>query len=104
MCSTRSTTVTPSNSLKPSATESVPGNGIGASETNSPQFHFNAARSGVNPYENVISPSNVSRLITAWTDTVSSTVNSSPAVVDGVAYVSASNGFPNSAEPKKAVP
>lgn len=89
----RSATVTPSISLTPSATARVSGNGISTSGTNSPQFHFNAAHSGVNPYENVISPSNVSRLVTAWTDTVTNAVNSSPAVVDGVAYVSASNGF-----------
>jgi outer membrane protein assembly factor BamB len=77
----------------PSATVSVSGNGIGTSDTNSPQFHFNAARSGFNPDENVISPSNVFRLATAWTDTVSNSVNSSPAVVNGIAYVSAGNGF-----------
>lgn len=61
--------------------------------TNSPQFHFNAARTGVNPYENVISRSNVHRLVRAWTDSISNSVNSSPAVVDGVAYVSAGEGF-----------
>jgi outer membrane protein assembly factor BamB len=61
--------------------------------TNAPMFHFNAARSGLNPYENVISPSNVSGLAKAWTDTVSSTVGTSPAVVNGVAYVAAQGGF-----------
>lgn len=61
--------------------------------TNSPEFHFNAARTGQNRYENVLTPSRVPALVPAWTDTTSSTVNSSPAVVNGVAYVTASSGF-----------
>src|SRR2546428_7096041 len=31
------------------------------------KFHFDLANSGYNPYENVIGPSNVSGLKTAWT-------------------------------------
>src|SRR4051794_2139852 len=61
--------------------------------TSSPEFHFNAARTGQNQYENVLTPSRVPNLVPAWTDTTSSTVNSSPAVVNGVAYVAASSGF-----------
>jgi outer membrane protein assembly factor BamB len=61
--------------------------------TNYPQFHFNVDHTGLNPYENVINTSNVSKLTRAWTDTTSSTVGNSPAVVNGVAYVAGDNGL-----------
>jgi hypothetical protein len=57
------------------------------------QFHFDAAHSGFNPYENVIGPSNVSGLKTAWTAPGIGSVGTSPAVAGGVVYVgSASTG------------
>ena len=43
------------------------------------QFHFNAANTGYNPYENLISPGNVSGLTQAWTGATDSFVQSSPA-------------------------
>jgi outer membrane protein assembly factor BamB len=57
------------------------------------KFHFDAANSGLNPYENVIGPANVSGLKTAWTwtQTVGS-VGSSPAVANGVVYVGSTQG------------
>jgi outer membrane protein assembly factor BamB len=57
------------------------------------KFHSDAANSGLNPYENVISPANVSGLKTAWTwtQTVGS-VYSSPAVANGVVYVGSTQG------------
>jgi serine/threonine-protein kinase len=61
--------------------------------TNSPQFRFNAALSGANPYENTINTTNVSSLTHAWTDNLSNSVNSSPAVAGGVVYAAASGGF-----------
>jgi outer membrane protein assembly factor BamB len=61
--------------------------------TNWPQFRFNSALAGTNRYENVVSPSNVSGLTRAWTDSVSGAVNVAPAVVNGVVYVPANNGF-----------
>jgi len=57
------------------------------------QFHFDAAHSGFNPYENVIGPANVSGLKTAWTAPGIGSVGTSPAVAGGVVYVgSASTG------------
>jgi outer membrane protein assembly factor BamB len=53
------------------------------------QFHFDAAHSGFNPYENVIGPSNVSGLKTAWTAPGIGSVGSSPAVAGGVVYLGA---------------
>jgi outer membrane protein assembly factor BamB len=57
------------------------------------KFHFDLANSGYNPYENVIGPSNVSGLKTAWTAPGIGSVGTSPAVAGGVVYVgSASTG------------
>ena len=56
------------------------------------KFHFDAANSGLNPYENVIGPANVSGLKTAWTANVTNGVGSSPAVAGGVVYVGSVSG------------
>lgn len=60
--------------------------------TNWAKFHFDAVNSGLNPYENVISPARVSALTTAWSETSTSSIASSPAVYDGVVYVGAQFG------------
>lgn len=54
--------------------------------TNWPQFHRDPSRSGDNPYENVLSPSNVATLELKWSYQGSDSANGSPAVVDGVVY------------------
>ncbi len=51
------------------------------------KFHFDQDNSGLNPYENVLNPSNVSGLRKAWARWVPSRVTASPAVVGGVVYV-----------------
>jgi hypothetical protein len=60
--------------------------------TNWAKFHFDPANSGLNPYENVIGPANVSGLKTAWTTNVTSAVGNSPAVANGVVYVGSVQG------------
>jgi hypothetical protein len=65
----------------------------GAGSVNWPSFRFDTALSGYNVSEKVISSSNVSGLTTAWTESVTGAVQVAPAVVDGVLYVAASNGF-----------
>ncbi len=52
----------------------------------------------MNPYENVLGPSNAGGLAVAWTVRMLGLVESSPAVVDGVAYAAAgtTNGTGNS--------
>ena len=54
------------------------------------QFHFNEKHKGLNAWENVLAPNNVSNLDVAWTAALASGgTNSSPAVVDGVVYETA---------------
>ncbi len=59
------------------------------------KFHFVPANSGLNPYENVIGPANVSGLKNSWTaaDALGiGSVGSSPAVAGGVVYVGSTQG------------
>ena len=56
-------------------------------QTNWAKFHFDAVNSGLNPYENVISPAKVPGLTTAWSEKSTSSIASSPAVYNGVVYV-----------------
>ena len=48
---------------------------------------FDAAHTGFNPYEQTLSPSNVSKLTQAWTYPVVGGIISSPTVANGVVYV-----------------
>src|SRR5437667_6816007 len=58
-----------------------------------PQFRFNGSHSGTNPTEKMISPGNVSSLVTAWTGAIGSgSTSSSPAVVNGTAYIGSDDG------------
>src|SRR5207237_398 len=61
--------------------------------TDWPKFHFDLANSGLDPYEKLIGPGNVSQLGRAWTGPpVAPNVVSSPAVVGGVVYVGGEDG------------
>src|SRR5215472_5091257 len=55
--------------------------------TNWAEFHYSGRLTGANPYENVLSPFNVTGIDEDWHFTTGDLVNSSPAVVNGVAYV-----------------
>jgi outer membrane protein assembly factor BamB len=59
--------------------------------TNWRQFHFSPDQDGFNSYENVLKPSNVSSLGVRWRYSTGGNVYSSPAIVDGVAYVGVVN-------------
>jgi outer membrane protein assembly factor BamB len=66
--------------------------------TNWAQDGYSAGRSGLNPYENVLSPSNVSGLGLDWWRVASGSTSgfrSSPAVVNGVVYAGYMNGTVN---------
>ncbi len=54
--------------------------------TDWPTFHFDAAKTGENPYENVLDPSNVGELEVAWATDLTASVTAAPAVVGGVVY------------------
>lgn len=58
-------------------------------QTDWPQFHYDAAHSGLNPYENVLGPDNVSNLTVRWTS--SDTGASSPVVAGGIVYYSSNS-------------
>lgn len=55
--------------------------------TNWAQFGFGTRHQRTNPYENVLSPSNVGQIDLDWSYTTGALVESSPAVVNGVLYV-----------------
>jgi len=62
--------------------------------TNWPQFHFDAAHTGSNPFENLIYPNNVSLLVARWTGLTSNNESdSSPVQVDGTVYVGWGDGL-----------
>src|SRR5579864_3915196 len=50
-------------------------------------FGFDPQHSHVNPWEHFLSPANVSQLRVYWTGSTGGFIESSPAVVNGVAYV-----------------
>jgi outer membrane protein assembly factor BamB len=60
-------------------------------QTNWSKYRFGPANTGYNPYENVIGPSNVAGLKTAWTGATGTVqgdvITSSVAVAGGVAYI-----------------
>jgi outer membrane protein assembly factor BamB len=57
--------------------------------TDWPTFHFDNAKSGHNPYENVLGPSNVGDLEVSWSRNLGDAVRPAPVVVDGVLYAGA---------------
>ena len=54
---------------------------------NWPQFHYDAAHSGCNPYETILSPSTVGNLTTDWTYLNAPGAYTSPVVANGLVYV-----------------
>jgi outer membrane protein assembly factor BamB len=61
---------------------------IAFTTTNWTKFRFDAAGTGLNPYETVLSPATVPGLTNLWTRAMPGYVVSSPAVVNGIVYVS----------------
>jgi outer membrane protein assembly factor BamB len=56
-------------------------------------FHFDGTNNRVNPYETILGSGNVSQLSNRWTATTTGTIESSPAVVDGIVYVGTGEGL-----------
>ena len=64
-----------------------------ASAIDWPQFRFNDARIGVNPFERVLNVQNVPSMAVQWQAQLGALVDySSPAVVGGVAYIGSTDG------------
>ncbi len=55
--------------------------------TNWYQFGYDVAHTGTNPYENILSPANVSQLTLDWSYPTGNVIFSSPAVANGVVYI-----------------
>jgi serine/threonine-protein kinase len=60
---------------------------------NWPQFHFDAAHSGCNPYESTLNSDNVRDLVLDWQFATGGAVGSSPAVVNGVVYIGSYDSY-----------
>lgn len=54
---------------------------------NWPQYHFDIAHTGCNPYESILSRSTVGNLVLDWKYTTGGKVESAPTVVNGIVYV-----------------
>jgi outer membrane protein assembly factor BamB len=61
-------------------------------QTDWSMFGYNAQQTHFNPYENVLSTSNVSGLKLDWSATTGNAISSSPAVVSGVTYFGSTDG------------
>ena len=61
-------------------------------QTNWPMFGFNIGNNRFNPYENVLTTSNVSNLTLDWSYTAGNSIVSSPAVVNGVVFIGSHDG------------
>ena len=60
-----------------------------AVSVNWPKYRFGSADTGFNPYETVVSPASVGGLAVRWAGATGIPIRSSPAVVNGVAYIGA---------------
>ena len=60
--------------------------------TNWSQYGYDQAHSRTNPYENVLSQTNVSQLTLDWRYSTGSVIGSSPAVANGVLYIGSDDG------------
>jgi outer membrane protein assembly factor BamB len=68
--------------------------------TNWPRFHFDNANTGYNPYENVISTSNVGNLVQKWSvPTAADIFGPDPIVAYGRVYVAPSDGIVRALDP-----
>ncbi|MGA8533968.1 MAG: PQQ-binding-like beta-propeller repeat protein [Candidatus Tumulicola sp.] len=65
----------------------------GGKIVNWPEFRFDDHHTGVNPFENILTKKNAPMLQLAWQDQLGELVDySSPAVVNGVAYIGSTDG------------
>lgn len=60
--------------------------------TDWPQFRFDPAHHGANPYENLLGTANAAKLGVRWSAAVGANNYTSPAVADGRLYIASANG------------
>ncbi len=60
---------------------------------NWPQFHYDNAHTGCNPYESILSPNTVGNLVLDWKFTTGFQVESAPTVVNGIVYVGSDDNY-----------
>lgn len=60
---------------------------------NWPQFHFDAAHTGCNPYESLLGPDTVGNLTLMWRYTTGGEVESPPSVANGIVYVGSDDDY-----------
>src|SRR5262249_24232800 len=66
---------------------------LAATEVNWPLFHFDPQLDGFNPFQSTLNVLNVPRLTLIWVGIMGDLVDgSSPAIVNGVAYVGSTDG------------
>jgi eukaryotic-like serine/threonine-protein kinase len=53
---------------------------------------FNAQHTRVNPYENILTPANISTLVLAWKTAIGGGTGSAATVANGIVYINANNG------------
>jgi outer membrane protein assembly factor BamB len=67
--------------------------------TNWPRFHFDAGHTGFNPYENVLSTTNVSTLVQKWAVPTAGGASPSPVVSGGTVFVAPADGVVRALDP-----
>src|SRR5215469_3461268 len=72
---------------------SVTQTSVQVKQANWPSFGFDARNRRFNPSEHILSISNVSSLMEAWSFPVDNYVDSSQVVVNGVVYIDSSSGI-----------
>ena len=58
-----------------------------------PQFHFDAANTGCNPYESLLGPDTVGKLTLNWQYATGGSVEAPPSVANGMVYVGSDDGY-----------
>jgi outer membrane protein assembly factor BamB len=58
-----------------------------------PQFHFDAARTGFNPHEVLLTPDTADDLLRVWTARLGGAITTSPITIDGRVVVGSTNGL-----------
>jgi outer membrane protein assembly factor BamB len=73
------------------ATATAAANAYNTATASGIMLGFNAQHTRVNPYERVLSPTNISRLVQAWKANTGGGIGSAPTVANGIVYINAND-------------